>query len=143
MAAEIDATIFAALSDRLSALTISPAMPIAWPNVAFPAPNQSTPTAYLRVDFLPNRNIPYPMGDDPEPHQGIFQVSVFRAKGEGMTKSLNVAGAIIDHFKNQKISVEDMIIKISSEPWAANPIQEDTRVQVPVTIPYIAFPPEN
>jgi len=34
-------------------------------------------------------------------------------------------------------------ITISSEPWAAGPIQEDDRVQIPVTIPYTAFEPET
>lgn len=141
MATTTDAMIFTALVAKLQALV--PALPIAGPNVTFPAAGQPTPAKYLTIDFLPNRNRPFPIGDDAEPHQGLFQVSVKWPKGNGIADALDVAGAIIDHFKNQTLFVGGLQIKINREPWAASPMQDDDRLIIPVSISYIAFPPET
>lgn len=142
MAANTDATIFTALVTHLQGLVFTPALPIAGANVTFPPAGQPTPSKYLRLAFLPNRPIPYPIGDDPEPRQGILQVSVIWPKGSGIIDPLNVAGQIIDHFKNETLFATGVKITISSEPWAVGPLIEDALVQIPVTIPYIAFPQE-
>ncbi|NLS03622.1 hypothetical protein HGP14_09650 [Rhizobium sp. P32RR-XVIII] len=139
MATNTDATIFAALVAHLQGITFSPALPIAGPNVLFPQAGQPTPTKYLRLAFLPNRPRPYPIADDPEPRQGILQVSVIWPKGVGIIDPLNVAGQIIERFKNKTLFASGVKITISSEPWAAGPLIEDASVQVPVTIPYIGF----
>jgi hypothetical protein len=137
-----EACIFKAMMDHLTMLTFTPAMPIAGANVTFPPAGQPTPSKYLRLAFMPNRPIPYPIGDDPEPRQGILQVSVIWPKGTGIIDPLNIAGQIIDHFKNQSLFATGVKITISSEPWAVGPLIEDASVQIPVTIPYIAFPQE-
>jgi hypothetical protein len=118
-------------------------LPVAAPNVVFPPAGQQTPAKYLRLAFLPNQTRQITMGDDPQQKRGLFQVSVVWPVGHGIIDALDVADQIIDHFRNQTLFASGVRITISSEPWAAGPLQDGDRVQIPVTIPYIAFEPEN
>ena len=141
MAAGTDAIIFKALTDRL--LAMPQVLPVAAPNIVFPPAGQQTPAKYLRLAFLPNQTRQITVGDDPQQKRGLIQVSVVWPVGQGIIAALNVADQVIDHFKNQTLFASGVRITISSEPWAAGPLQDGDRVQVPVTIPYIAFEPEN
>ncbi|RVM88109.1 phage tail terminator-like protein [Sinorhizobium meliloti] len=141
MAAGTDAIIFKAVTDRLIAMP--GVLPIAAPNVVFPAAGQPLPAKYLRLAFLPNQTRQITMGNDPQQKRGLFQVSVVWPVGQGIIGALDVADQVIDHFKNQSLFASGVKVTISSEPWAAGPLQEGERVQIPVTIPYIAFEPEN
>ncbi|MQX89133.1 phage tail terminator-like protein [Sinorhizobium meliloti] len=141
MAAGTDAIIFKAATDRLIAMP--GVLPIAAPNVVFPAAGQPLPAKYLRLAFLPNQTRQITMGNDPQQKRGLFQVSVVWPVGQGIIGALDVADQVIDHFKNQSLFASGVKVTISSEPWAAGPLQEGERVQIPVTIPYIAFEPEN
>ncbi|ASP84317.1 hypothetical protein CDO26_06655 [Sinorhizobium meliloti] len=141
MAAGTDAIIFKAVTDRLIAMP--GVLPIAAPNVVFPSAGQPLPAKYLRLAFLPNQTRQITMGNDPQQKRGLFQVSVVWPVGQGIIGALDVANQVIDHFKNQSLFASGVKITISSEPWAAGPLQEGERVQIPVTIPYIAFEPEN
>ena len=141
MAAGTDAIIFKALTDRL--LAMPEVLPVAAPNIVFPPAGQQTPAKYLRLAFLPNQTRQVTVGDDPQQKRGLIQVSVVWPVGQGIIAALDVADQVIDHFKNQTLFASGVRITISSEPWAAGPLQDGDRVQVPVTIPYIAFEPEN
>ncbi|MDE3829516.1 hypothetical protein CN157_26005 [Sinorhizobium meliloti] len=141
MAAGTDAIIFKAVTDRL--LAMPGVLPVAAPNVVFPAAGQPLPPKYLRLGFLPNQTRQITLGNDPQQKRGLFQVSVVWPVGQGIIGALDVADQVIDHFKNQSLFASGVKITISSEPWAAGPLQEGERVQIPVTIPYIAFEPEN
>lgn len=141
MAVGTDAIIFKALTDRLRAMP--QVLPIAGPNVVFPAAGQPTPAKCLRLSFMPNRTRQITMGDDPQQKRGLLQVSVVWPVGQGIIDALEVVDQVIDHFKNQTLFASGVRITISSEPWAAGPLQEDDRVQIPVSIPYHAFEPEN
>ncbi|ASP63399.1 phage tail terminator-like protein [Sinorhizobium meliloti] len=141
MAAGTDAIIFKAVTDRL--LAMPGVLPVAAPNVVFPAAGQPLPPKYLRLTFLPNQTRQITMGNDPQQKRGLFQVSVVWPVGQGIIGALDVADQVIDHFKNQSLFASGVKVTISSEPWAAGPLQEGERVQIPVTIPYIAFEPEN
>ncbi|QRY69112.1 hypothetical protein JVX98_12840 [Ensifer sp. PDNC004] len=141
MATGTDAIIFTALTDRLR--TIPQVLPIAGPNVVFPAAGQPLPPKYLRLAFMPNQTRQVTMGDDPQQKRGLLQISVVWPVGQGIVGALEVVDQIIDHFKNQTLFASGVRITISSEPWAAGPLQESERVQIPVTIPYHAFEPEN
>jgi hypothetical protein len=141
MAAGTDAIIFKALTDRL--LAMPGVLPVAAPNVLFPPAGQQTPAKYLRLAFLPNQTRQITMGDDPQQKRGLFQVSVVWPVGHGTIDALDVAHQLIDHFRNHTLFASGVRITISSEPWAAGPLQDGDRVQIPVTIPYIAFEPEN
>jgi hypothetical protein len=141
MAVGSDAIIFKALTDRLRAMP--QVLPIAGPNVVFPVAGQPLPPKYLRLAFMPNQTRQVTMGDDPQQKRGLLQVSVVWPVGQGIIDALEVVDQVIDHFKNQTLFASGVRITISSEPWAAGPLQESERVQIPITIPYHAFEPEN
>ncbi|PSS59855.1 hypothetical protein C6558_36135 [Ensifer sp. NM-2] len=141
MAVGTDAIIFKALTDRLRSMP--QVLPIAGPNVVFPGAGQTLPPKYLRLAFMPNQARQVTMGDDPQQKRGLLQVSVVWPVGQGIIDALEVVDQVIDHFKNQTLFASGVRITISSEPWAAGPLQESERVQIPITIPYHAFEPEN
>ncbi len=141
MATTTDAIIFDALQARLRAMPN--VLPIAGPNVTFPAAGQTKPEKFLKLDFLPNRTRQITLGDDPQQKIGMLQVSVMWPVGKGILDAVEVAGAIINRFKNQVLFASGVKITISSEPWAASPIQDEDRLNIPVTVPYIAFEPET
>ncbi len=141
MATNTDAIIFDALQAHLR--TMPNVLPIAGPNVTFPAAGQTKPEKFLKLDFLPNRTRQITLGDDPQQKIGLLQVSVMWPVGKGIIDAVEVAGAIINRFKNQVLFASGVKITISSEPWAASPIQDEDRLNIPVTVPYIAFEPET
>ena len=143
MATGTDALILAALLDHLAALIFTPPLPVAQPGIAFPPPGEDKPDNYLAVTFLPNRTRQVTLGDDPQQKRGLLQVSVYWKAGAGLVKPLDASGLVIDHFNNKTLFASGVKITISGEPWASGPIQEDDRVQIPVTIPYTAFEPER
>jgi hypothetical protein len=143
MATGTDALILAALLDHLAALALSPPLPVAQPGIAFLPSGESKPDNYLAATFLPNRTRQVTLGDDPQQKRGLLQVSVYWKAGAGLIKPLDVSGLVIDHFNNKTLFASGVKITISGEPWASGPIQEDDRVQIPVTIPYTAFEPER
>lgn len=140
MATGTDATIMAALLEHLSALTFTPALPIAMPGIDFPAAGQTKPQNYLQAAFLPNVTSNTELGSGQEQHRGLLQVSVYWKKGVGVVAPLDVSGRIIDHFaKGTTIFAAGLKIVVDRKPYASPPIQETDRVQVPVTIRYHAF----
>ena len=141
MATGTDAIIFSALATHLR--TMLDILPIAGPNVTFPASGQTKPGKFIELTFLPNQTRQITMGDDPQQKRGIMQASVMWPLGIGLTEALDVAGEIIDRFKNQTLFASGVKITISSEPWAASPLKDVDRMRVPVSIPYFAFIPEN
>jgi hypothetical protein len=132
-----ESDILAALLERLGTLTLSPPLPIANPGIDFAGgPN------YLRADILLNQTRQITIGGDPQQKRGILQVTVVWVKGQGLIKPLQAAGAVINHFKNLVLWAGDTRITIDREPWAASPMQEPDRVEIPVSISWYAFEPE-
>ncbi len=140
MATGTDAIIFDALLTHLK--TMADVLPIAGPNITFPAAGQQKPGKYLKVDFLPNKTRQITFGPDPQMKAGILQVSIMWPIGSGLIDLLEVEGAIIDRFKNQTFFASGVKITINSEPWAASPFKDVDRMNTPVNVPYIAFEPE-
>ena len=149
MAQGTDATILAALLDHLEALAFTPAMQIAMPGVSFTPPvytddgpehRKGDPKPYLAASFLPNETTNSEIGEGQEQHRGLLQVSVFWKKGVGHIKPLEAADRIITHFaKGTTLHRNGLKIIIDRKPFAASPLQETDRVQVPVTVRYHAF----
>lgn len=140
MAVGTDATILAALLDHLGALSFTPALQIAMPGIDFPAAGQAKPDNYLQATFLPNDTTNTELGAGQEQHRGILQVSVYWRKGVGHIKPLEAADRIINHFaKGTTLHKDGLKIVIDRKPFAASPLQETDRVQVPVTVRYHAF----
>lgn len=101
MAAGTDAIIFKAVTDRLIAMP--GVLPIAAPNVLFPAAGQPLPPKYLRLAFLPNQTRQITMANDPQQKRGLFQVSVVWPVGQGIIGALDIADQVINHFKNRSL----------------------------------------
>ena len=142
MATGTDATILAAFLAHLETLTFTPAMPIAMPGVPFTPPKDANGRLlpYLAAFFMPNQTTNSELGAGQEQHRGMVQVSVFWPAGAGHIKPLEAADKIIAHFaKGVTLYSGSLKIIIDRKPYAASPIQETDRVQVPVTVRYHAF----
>lgn len=140
MAVGTDAIIMAALLDHLQTLVFTPALQIAMPGIDFPKTGQPKPDNYLAAFFMPNETSNTELGAGQEQHRGMLQVSVFWKKGAGHVKPLEAADKIITHFaKGTTLNSGGLKIMIDRKPYAAQPMQDTDRVQVPVTIRYHAF----
>jgi hypothetical protein len=135
----VETRIYEALAAQLAALALTPAMPIAWPNVDFKPPA----TGYLRASFLPAATGAFARsGTGSNEHRGIFQIDVFWPENKGETEPSNKAAAIIAHFKRGTVlSREGATIRIDDPPYRGPSLQEPGFLQIPVSVPYHAFIP--
>lgn len=69
--------------------------------------------------------------------QGIFQVSVIEAKGQGTDRARGIAAAIRDHFGGlTHIQSEDLTLSLYKQPAIRAPLHETDDMRVPVSIFY-------
>lgn len=118
-------------------LALSPVLPIAWPNLSFTKPTGG----YLRVTHVPNMNRRLFIGST-GPHQrlGLLQIDVFGKKNENIAVTGEVAGKVAAHFPaDLKMRFGDMTVRVTAAPTVAQPMDDDTHVLVPVTVPYECF----
>ena len=129
------AQVLDALLARVAALTLSPVLPVAYPEVAFIPPADGK---YLVASFFPNR----PMAEgltSGRVDQGLLQVTVVWPKDQGLLAPSSIAQAVIDHFPNGLALTSGATrVKISGQAWAAAPLTDTDRVSIPVTIPWAA-----
>ncbi|HEV7253877.1 MAG TPA: DUF4128 domain-containing protein [Mesorhizobium sp.] len=132
-----EAAIPDALFRHLDTLTLSPALPIAWPGKPFTPPAG----AYLELTFLPNTNRNLFLGNsDPTQHVGLLQVTVVGAPKEQVVALNDIAGRIVAHFaKGTTVEKDGVRVRITAKPSVAPPLLDDGRKRVPVSIPYQAF----
>ena len=135
MATYIEAKIFEALATKLAALTLSPTMQVAWPNVDFTPPA----SGYLRATHLPADTRQASLGDAGlNRHIGIFQVDVFLAEGGGETAVKDIAGAVIAHFKRGTVlTTGGIVLKVNEPPTLGPVLKASPYIQAPVTIRYM------
>ncbi len=141
MATYAETKIWDALAARLATLVLTPAAPVQWPRMAFNKPNGT----YLKVDHLPGATSTQSRIDvtGSNQHVGLLQVSVFVPdKPEGESPVKEIVGAVISHFKRGTTMYREGIrVRVEAPPYAVDPLREKDWLQVPVTIPYIAFIP--
>lgn len=141
--ATVESTIPSLLLARVAALVLSPALPVAYPDVAFtpPVDAQGKAKPYLEVRHLPNTNVNLFLGDDATvQYQGLFQITVIYPAGQGIPKPFDIAGLVALHFKKGTALRGDGVnVRIYQKPSVARSIQETDRIRVPVTIPYQVF----
>lgn len=131
----LDAHLVTIVEDEFSPAYL---LKLARPNITFPDDSPSaTPKNYLSISLLMNRGENYEL-EGPQEILGIFQVSVYWEKGVGLVKPLDVADEIIRRFRDQTLFTDNVRISVSEEPWAATPLMEDDRVQIPVSINFRA-----
>jgi hypothetical protein len=134
----IETDIMAALFARVSSLVLSPAMPIAWPNVTYTPPANQR---YLRVQFVPNvANRVVIDSDGPHQHLGLLQLSVYAKKNTGEATIRADAAAVAAHFPcDLKLYSGDVTVRINKRPDVRDLIIEDAAVQIPVMVSFEAY----
>lgn len=143
MTLSVEAQIPAALMAHLASLTTTPALETAWPDVPFPAGGGTKPDRYLEVTYFANGPMWRGLGDDPEPLQGLLQISVYWPADAGIIAPTDVAGQVKAHFAGLDLWSEGTRIKTTREPVVGSPMTADGKVNVPVTIYWNAFPQET
>lgn len=125
-----------ALNTRLAALTLSPAMTVAWPNSEF------TPPAAGYLEPIAFRNLTQPTGFRTNTLQGIYQVSVRKPlppASIGAAPADNAADAVAAHFPRglwlPELSGVTVRIRNTSVGTA---IKDDPYWMVPVSIEWFA-----
>ena len=137
MPSTVEGHIEAAVFARVAALSLSPAMPVAWPNAAFNPP----PAGYLRVSHIPNINRRLFIGSD-GPHQrlGLLQISVFVPLNEGASKATEIADAVAAHFPpDLRMRSGGVTVRVERAPEIAQGMPDDTYWHVPVVVRYQAI----
>ena len=131
--------VFEALLARLATLVLAPALPVAWPGVAFTPPTSGS--GYLRPTWLPAETSVFGVGDDDaEVYRGVLQVDVFWPEGRGYVEPLERAGAVAEHFtKGTKMDRQGVRVRVENSPSVEQPLDEPGWTHVPVTVPYAAY----
>lgn len=141
--ATVESTIPSLLLARVAALVLSPALPVAYPDVTFtpPVDAQGKAKPYLEVRHLPNTNVNLFLGDDSTvQYQGLLQITVVHPSAQGIIKPYEIAGLVASHFaKGTLLTSAGIKVRIYQKPSIAGSIQDTDRVRVPVTIPYQVF----
>lgn len=137
MATTPEGAIQKALLDRLETLVLTPAHPVAWPNVKFTKPSDNR---YLEARFIPNGAERVFIGST-EPHKriGFLQVNVRDGIDQG-PRVVETAGLVAAHFvADLRLSADlDLSVRIISAPDVNDMIVERAPpgVLVPVLIPF-------
>ena len=144
MATTPDGQIVDTLMWRLSQLTLSPPLPVAWPMAPYEPSG-----GYLAPSWLPAGTDSRSIRGGSNDYNGVLQVSVFLpekdADGEGVGPVVpaEVAGAIAAHFARGTViqrSSTTVRIKIEKPPTVEAPVDDEPGwVHVPVSIPYRAM----
>lgn len=132
-----EARIVDALKARLAALTLSPALPIAWPNVVFNPPA----TSYLRVTNLRNTTSRVVIADDgPQMNQGIFQIDVMAPLNEGEA-SLDIGAQIAAWYGvGTRLPFTGGQVRIVDPPNVTSMKSPDgVRWMIVVSVPWLAY----
>lgn len=139
MTRAIETSIWLALRTRLEALVLDPVHTVAWPNESFDQPAPTVP--YLRVTWLPNVNRRLFLdGADPHQRLSIFQIDAFEVKNKDSAIALEMAGQVAAHFPaDLKMTADGITAQVVRAPTVAQPLDGDTHLQVPVTIPIEVF----
>src|SRR5690349_358560 len=133
----IQSSIEMALFTRMASLTLSPALPIAWPNVSFSPPT----TGYLRVTHVPNiaRRI-FLNGSDPHQRLGLLQLDVFQPLNKGASAATELAGKVAEWFPaDLKMATGAVTVRVTKASDIAQAIADDAFWFVPVTCQYEAW----
>lgn len=131
-----EAQITDALFARVKTLVVgSPALPIAWPEVAFSPPASGK---YLRIDDFPNRPAWEGISSG-RLDQGLLQIMVVWPKNQGLIAPRQIAAQVIAHFpKGLAMFSGSTRVRVSREAWASSDLKDDKSVLIPITIPWTA-----
>lgn len=132
----VESQITEALFARLAALSLSPALPVAWPDVAFNPPASGL---YLDVHQLRAETTGIGISAWDE-HSGILQVDVVAKAQDGVLSKTEIADAVAAHFpRNLKLTNGSIRVDIDDPPAIAAPIPDAPYTRTPVSIRYRVF----
>lgn len=138
-----DARVLDALLWRLGQLTLSPALPVAWPDTEFDPGTDGT-SGYLAPSWLPAGTTSAAVSGGSRNFGGVFQVSLFlpEARDRGPIVPVDIAGAVAAHFAKDVVIQRPgspIRVKIEQPPTVEQPVPEQGWTATPVSIPYRAF----
>lgn len=135
-----EAQITEALLTRLAALTLSPPLQVAWPNVPFPAPPSSDkPDTFLQARILraPTQGVGISAWNE---HVGILQIDVVYKPQDGEIKPLQIADSVAAWFaRGTRMSNGSVQVDVYEPPQIASDIQDGDRIRIPVSVRYRSF----
>ena len=133
----IDANIIQAIATHLDGLTLTPALPIAWPDRDFKPPSIG---GYLRLTVLPNRTEAVTIGrHGVDRHRGIAQVDVCWRQGKGSVDPFAVRDAIATHFKRGTwFDYGDTTVRIVEPPSPGPSLKDSAYTIYPLSVRYFA-----
>lgn len=133
----IEARIADILLTHLGTLTLTPAVPVAYPGVPFTPPSGT----YLEATIHQNTTLDHFIGtDSTSEYRGLLQVSVRTPAGAGIIAPMDLAGKVSEHFRRGTVLSKDgLSVRVSKTPDIAGPLQEPDRLHVPVSISFYVF----
>lgn len=135
----IEAQITEALLQRLAALTLSPSLKIAYPNVPFPKTGETKPDTYLEAHQLrgPTDAVGISAWNQ---HQGIFQIDVVYLAQDGLIAPTEIADAVAAHFpRGLRLANGAVQVRIDEPAKIAAPVTDAPYIRTPVSISYRVF----
>lgn len=134
---EIEAGIADALFYHLNGLTLSPALPVAWPGVEFTPPSAGNFLRAMLIEATPDVAT---LGDSGyNRHSGILIVFVHAVTGIGEIVAKQIASQVAAHFKRgTDISRNGQVVRIVQPPGVGGSIIDGDRLIVPVRIRWFA-----
>lgn len=137
----VEVAIQSALLNRLGAMVLTPAVPVALPNVPFTPPVPGQNAAWLRGTILPADSIALSVDYGSEnQHFGIFQVDIFYGIGSGALAPGRIADAVLAWFRRgTRLTKDGFTVEVTRVPWVGQLIDDDPWVMIPVSVPYLAF----
>lgn len=128
----------ALLARFLTLVVGSPALPLAYPDIAFDPAVSATDGKYLEASFFANR----PKWEGVRSgvmDQGLFQVMVHWPRNAGIIAPSEAAELVKAHFaKGTSLTSGSTTVKLTREPWAGSPLIGDHEVMIPVTVAWLA-----
>jgi hypothetical protein len=136
----IEAQIAEALLTRLAALTLTPVLKVAMPNVSFPAAGTVKPDTYLQASLLraATQGIGINAWDE---HAGILQVDVLYKAQDGEIKPLQIADAVAVWFgRGTRLPNGSIQVDVYEQPSIGPALDNgDGYSKFPVSIRYRSF----
>ena len=130
-----DAKIAELLLSKIAAITLTPALPVSWPDVQFTPPAGT----YLEVKLFPSTTLsPYLSNDDPDRFHGFIQVTVVSPAGQGELGPKEIAGKISDQLSKSSFSGGGVTGSIVGRPTVHPALQATDRLWTRVRADYRA-----
>lgn len=135
----IESLITEALLQRLAALALTPALPVAYPNVAFTPPVGGS---YLEARE-PLRSSTEAIGISRwNEHTGIFQIDVVYRAQDGAIAPTEIADKVADWFKRGTRLINGSVrVDINEPPSVAASMADAPYIRIPVSVRYRVFTP--